>query len=252
MIMASPPFSWAIDLVFGFIFLLWIISSHTEEGSKRRWFHNAIGLTFIALLMAMLFVELTHRRMPRIEATKTNRLVVIGDSVSAGLGERFEPWPNLMQQLTGVEVRNLSKPGATVADGSAMADGVLSRDRLILIELGGNDLLEGERPEIFASKLETLFAKLSASGRTVIMFELPLLPEMIPYGQAQRRLARRFHVLLIPKRYLARILSGRDATSDGLHLTDIGAHRMASTMAKILSPALKKIPAEPTSPAIHL
>jgi len=67
------------------------------------------------------------------------------------------------------------------------------------------------------------------------MFELPLLPQMIPYGQAQRQLAKKYGVVLIPKRFLAGVLAGADATSDGLHLTEIGARRMAFLVARVLS-----------------
>lgn len=71
-------------------------------------------------------------------------------------------------------------------------------------------------------------------GRTLVMFELPLLPEMIPYGRAQRRLAKKYDVCLIPRRFFTKIVSGSDATSDGLHLSEIGARRMATLVTEVL------------------
>jgi lysophospholipase L1-like esterase len=76
------------------------------------------------------------------------------------------------------------------------------------------------------------------------MFELPLLPQRIAYGQIQRRLAEKYGVWLIPKRFFVRVISGKDATSDGLHLTALGAQRMASLVAQVLSPVLKPIRSE--------
>jgi hypothetical protein len=67
------------------------------------------------------------------------------------------------------------------------------------------------------------------------MFELPLLPHKIGYGRAQRRLAQKHNVHLIPKRYFIHVLTGADATSDGLHLSQSGAHRMASLVATLLN-----------------
>jgi lysophospholipase L1-like esterase len=72
------------------------------------------------------------------------------------------------------------------------------------------------------------------------MFELPLLPHKIAYGQIQRRLATKYGVRLIPKRYFVGVIRGADATSDGLHLTNAGAHRMAALVARALSSVLKR------------
>jgi hypothetical protein len=83
----------------------------------------------------------------------------------------------------------------------------------------------------------SLLAKLARPGRTLIMFELPLLPHVIRYGQIQRRLASKYAVLLVPKRCLAAVISGQDATTDGLHLTDVGAHRMADLVRRIVRPS---------------
>lgn len=157
-----------------------------------------------------------------------------------------------MQQMTGVEVINLSRAGATMTDGLSMAERVSPADRLVLIELGGNDLIAGEPSDIFASALESVLMKLAAPGRTVVMFELPLLPSRVAYGQAQRRLAAKYGVWLIPKRCLASIIAGRGATSDGLHLTDAGSQRVALLVTKIVSPILKTNPITPTTPATHL
>jgi lysophospholipase L1-like esterase len=71
------------------------------------------------------------------------------------------------------------------------------------------------------------------------MFELPLFPHRIAYGQVQRRLAKRYHVWLIPKRYFIDVISGPVATLDGLHLSNTGTRRMAALVAQVLSPVLK-------------
>jgi lysophospholipase L1-like esterase len=71
------------------------------------------------------------------------------------------------------------------------------------------------------------------------MFELPLLPHKIAYGQIQRRLAAKYGVWLIPKRYFTDVIGGANATSDGLHLSEIGSRRMAALVAQALLPVLK-------------
>jgi hypothetical protein len=87
-----------------------------------------------------------------------------------------------------------------------------------------------------------MIARIAAPGRTVVMFELPLFPHKIAYGQIQRRLAAKYGISLIPKRYFISVIGGANATLDGLHLSDAGAHRMAALVAHILSPVLKARP----------
>jgi lysophospholipase L1-like esterase len=74
------------------------------------------------------------------------------------------------------------------------------------------------------------------------MFELPLLPHKVAYGQIQRRLASKYNVALIPKHYFTDVIGDANATSDGLHLSTAGARRMAVVVAQVLAPALKPQP----------
>jgi acyl-CoA thioesterase I len=68
------------------------------------------------------------------------------------------------------------------------------------------------------------------------MFELPLLPFKNGFGRAQRTLARKYRIALIPKRYLTRVFALTGSTSDGLHLTSIGHIALANEVAALLRP----------------
>lgn len=233
MVMACPPFPWIVDAILAATFLLWMVSLN-RGGARWKWLRTGATCALMALLMTLATAELYRRRLPVVAAKGSDHLVVLGDSISAGIGGNVQAWPKAMQAMSGVQVKNLSKPGATITDGLAMANQVNADDRLILIELGGNDLLAGEPAGRFAQALESLLKTLSNPERTLLMFELPLMPQAISYGQVQRRLAKKYGVALIPKRYLAAVISGKEATSDGLHLSGIGADRMASLIAKVL------------------
>jgi lysophospholipase L1-like esterase len=113
------------------------------------------------------------------------------------------------------------------------------QDRVLLIEIGGNDLIAGSPSGQFSRSLEAILQKVTAPGHTVVMFELPLLPDRIAYGQIQRRLAKKYGVWLIPKRYFTYVIGGANATSDGLHLLPEGTRRMATLVAQVLAPVLK-------------
>jgi hypothetical protein len=45
---------------------------------------------------------------------------------------------------------------------------------------------------------------------------------------------------LIPKRFFTDVISGKNATSDGLHLLPEGNVHMATTVARVFAPVLQK------------
>jgi len=237
-VMAAPPFSFTVDSVFGFVFVMWFFTRRTKWPRAAKFRTVSAGV-LIVMLLALTSSELLHRRMPRIEGSASDHLVVIGDSISAGIDPRIPTWPTIFESRTGMVVKNLSQPGAGVADALKQASQVQFQDTLVLLEIAGNDLLSGESLPEFEQNLDSLLAKLSRNGRTLVMFELPLLPNKIGYGQSQRKLAARYHVFLIPKHYFTAVLGGPNATTDGLHLSEVGASRMATLVARLLAPDLK-------------
>lgn len=238
MVMASPPFAWVVDLLFLVAFFAWFIGSNVAKSSWTTWRLGAAIVLSLSVL-ALNASEFAHRRMPLISGAPSDHLVVIGDSMSSGIDLRSPAWPVIFRQTTGIPVRNLAKPGAGVVEGRAMAEQVTPGDHLVLIEIGGNDLLSGMSSAEFGRNLDLLVSKLAVPGRTVVMFELPLLPNAIAYGQIQQRLASKYGVWLVPKHYFVKVIGSANATLDGLHLSQNGARQMALLVARIVSPVLK-------------
>ena len=235
-VMACPPFPWTLDVVFLAVFLFWYIATNVATRRGTLW----LGTVALASLVIILpIVELQHRNLPAISGTTSDHGALIGDSISAGIDPRVPPWPIVMQDRSGIPVKNLSRVGAFVTEGVAMAAKVEPEDRVVLIELGGNDLIAGVPSIQFSRSLEAILERVTAPRRTVVMFELPLLPNRIAYGQIQRRLAKKCGVWLIPKRYFTYVIGGANATSDGLHLLPEGTRRMATLVRQVLAPVLK-------------
>jgi lysophospholipase L1-like esterase len=239
-VMACPPFAWIVDAIFLSLFATWfILSKKRTPGKTLVAVRIGAGVILFMLLLVFSLFEFSRRSMPVITGVPSDHLVVIGDSISSGIDSRVSSWPVVMQESTGVRVKNLARPGAQAIDAEAMASQVKPEDRVVIVEIGGNDLLLGTPSKEFAQGLDATLSKLAAPGRIVVMFELPLLPHKIAYGQIQRRLAEKYGVFLIPKRYFADVVSGADATSDGLHLSNLGTRRMAHLVAQALSHVLE-------------
>jgi acyl-CoA thioesterase-1 len=205
----------------------------TGIGSVSRRRDVTAVVAIVASLTCFAF-ELPYHLGGR-QAERPARVVVVGDSLSSGGFGEARTWPAILGERIGSEVVNLSRPGDTVAsaiEGQLPDIPSPRRGDLVIVEVGGNDMLEGGRSDVFEENLAELSGSLAGPGREIVMFELPLLPGRWAWGRAQRRIARDDGVTLIPKRVLAGVLLEPDNTEDGLHLTRQGHERLASAVAE--------------------
>ncbi|MDU4252767.1 arylesterase [Pseudomonas sp.] len=115
-------------------------------------------------------------------------LLVVGDSISAGLGlDTSLGWVNLLdkrlkEQGFDYEVVNASISGDTTAGGLARLPALLSeqKPKLVVIELGGNDGLRGMAPAQLQQNLSGMVQQSQKAGAQVILLGMRLPPN---YGQ---------------------------------------------------------------------
>ncbi len=129
--------------------------------------------------------------------------------------------------------------GASVATALQQAEHVTGPSSLVLVEIGGNDVLAGTALGDFERDLDRLLTRLREGGRRVILLELPLPPFSNRYGAVQRRVARQHQVLLIPKRVLLGVLTTEGTTLDTVHLSRQGHVLMAETMWNVIRRAFR-------------
>jgi acyl-CoA thioesterase-1 len=210
----------------------------------------ALLLGSIAWLLMLAVIEVAAR-FPSLRSDPVSTVMVIGDSVTAGLNDGEDTWPRQLTRVTKVEVIDASQPGATLRSARKQNLLLAESTGLLIVEVGGNDLLEGKPVSQFEVELDQLLAEVAMPGRTVVMFELPLPPLCARYGLIQRRLAARHHVCLIPKRLFATVLTTRGATVDGIHLSMAGQSQMTGLIQRFLDGRLsagrgsyRRVPAE--------
>lgn len=201
----------------------------------------AVCLPIIALI-----VELPFHLEPSNLEGKFEKLYIIGDSVSAGIGGKTEQtWPKILEKKYGINIVDLSEPGATVGSAMRQAAQVDSADAVVLLEIGGNDLFAPTTPDTFAENLTQILKTVSTPKRMVVMLELPLKPWHIKYGRIQRQLAKRFDVILIPKRFLVSVFAAKDATVDLAHLSPSGHKLMSEKIWSLVGNLLFQTPEPP-------
>lgn len=192
------------------------------------------GLLLIASA-ALFAAELPHRFTPRIPVSKGLVVYVLGDSISAGMGTTDRCWPDVLTDRPDVRVINLAQPGATVESAFLQARGIVESNALVILEIGGNDLLSGTPVAVFREQLDRLVSGIRSGGHPVLLFEIPLFPFQNDYGRAQREIAKACGAAMLPKRFFTHVLGMQNATLDGLHLSQAGHDALAGIISGILT-----------------
>jgi acyl-CoA thioesterase I len=209
--------------------ILWLVAVLIPSERQRR---KLIAVVLFGLLCTVAgAVELWKARAPVIAPDLTAPGYVIGDSLSAGINAGERTWPLILSDLTNLRVINLAEAGATTAAAYNQTNGIIDPRGLVLVEIGGNDMLGDTDAKTFSANLDTLLQKITSTNHNVVMFELPLVPLKNGFGRAQRTLARKYGVRLIPKRFLTKVFGIPGSTSDGLHFTQAGHVALAHEIA---------------------
>lgn len=222
-----PTWMYAIGAICG---IAWLAALGGE--SRRRGFAFASWL--LAWCAAAAGMEIAFRTRPIFPGRLFPRMVVIGDSLSAGIDADEAVWPARFARATGIDVIDLSRAGATTRSALDQADGIEHDAALVLIEIGGNDLLGGRSSAEFGEDLDRLLRALAGPNRGIVLLELPLPPFCNGYGRRQRELAARYDAAIIPRCVLARALFAAGATVDDLHLSEAGHAALAELLRRRL------------------
>ncbi len=199
--------------------------------------HRAVVVLMVVSWSLAAALEVPWRQLPVTATAPVNAMTVIGDSVSAGMEEgEAETWPSLLTGQHNVAIQDLSHVGETAGSALKRAKKAGIQYNDVIVEIGGNDILGSTSASQFEIDLEALLSELRQENRQVIMFELPLPPFYHRYGMTQRRLAKKYEVILIPKRYFLSILAEGDATLDSIHLSQSGHQRMSDLVWRLSRP----------------
>src|SRR5436190_1768954 len=132
------------------------------------------------------------------------RIVVLGDSLTAGLGlAPRESYPTLLQERLNNEglnfdVVNAGISGDTSSGGLSRIDWALDGDvRVLIVALGGNDGLRGLPPDQLKRNLATIIERAQARGITVVLAGMEAPPNfgrdyIVEFHKVYPTLARQY------------------------------------------------------------
>ena len=134
------------------------------------------------------FGIITICSLPAFASAKT--ILILGDSLSAGYGiDAKQGWVNLLQQRLDQQypkqhkVVNASVSGETTSGALARLPKLLQtyQPEIVVIELGGNDGLRGQPPQMIQKNLAQLVQLSQKQKASVLIFGMKIPPN---YGTA--------------------------------------------------------------------
>ena len=184
--------------------------------------------------------------------TTRQRIVILGDSLTAGLGlDPSQAYPTLVQQKIDADrlpfdVSNAGVSGYTSAGGLSRLDWAIGDGASILIvALGGNDALRGLPVHELARNLSTIIERAQARKIRVVLAGMEAPPNfgqgyVVSFHQVYPDLARKYHLPLVP--FLLQNVAGIDTLNqrDGIHPTAEGARIVADNVWAVLRPMLNE------------
>jgi len=138
-------------------------------------------------------------------------VMVLGDSISAGYGiEPQQAWVNLLQKRLNQQypkqhkVVNASVSGETTSGALARLPKLLQthKPNVVVIELGGNDGLRGQPPQMIQKNLAQLIQQSQKANATVVVLGMKMPPN---YGTAYSK-AFESNYKMVSQQYKVKLL----------------------------------------------
>jgi len=136
----------------------------------------SLGLRFLVALAAVLVLAACDRAPTLPKLNSHDVIVAFGDSLTHGTGASTqEAYPAVLATLTGRTVINAGVPGDTTRSGLERLPAVLDefKPRLVLLCLGGNDMLRKHPEAATINNLRLLAQTIRASGAEVVLIGVP-------------------------------------------------------------------------------
>jgi len=217
--------------------------AHPQRGSRGAAAEQAAGgvsLLTLAVAVAVAVAAAGCRRAPPNLDSPGTAIVCLGDSITAGVGAtEGHGYPEVLAGRLGSEVVNDGVPGDTAAGGLARLPQVLAQDPwLVIVELGGNDILRQVPVERTEEALDGIVRQLLAARVLPVLVAVEG-PFGGSHGEMYARLAKRYRVPVV-RDVLRHILFDPSLKADEVHPNDLGHARLAEAVAATVEPLLRQ------------
>jgi len=166
-------------------------------------------------------------------------VLAFGDSLTYGTGAKAEEsYPAVLSQLLSRTVVRAGIPGEQSAGGLERLPGVLDehRPRLVIVCLGGNDMLRKQPHDAIESNLRAILKEIRSRGMDAVLVGVPAPGLITSAPEFYDKLAKEFGIPYEGK-VVTSVLYKPELKSDPIHPNADGYRRIAEAMAKLLRDA---------------
>jgi len=186
-------------------------------------------------LLAVVLLTACGKAEKQLALPDSSVVLALGDSLTAGAGVMPEQaWPDLLAQRTGWLVVNGGVNGNTSADALTRLPALLDEHEplLVLVALGGNDMLRHQPEQETVANLGQILEQIKARGAKAVLLATPqpslagAVLRNLSAPEFYRQVAESQQVPLIEDA-IAEVLSDPLLKSDQIHPNAEGHARLA-------------------------
>lgn len=214
----------------------------------RYLFHLLQKIVFwvgVCAIILWLYDAVGNRRYASriyVPAQEHYEVMAFGDSLTEGLGsEDLKGYVGYLEEHIGVAIMNRGIRRDTTTDLLARIDeDVLAHHpKVVIMTIGGNDLIHFTPYDTILGNLEILFKKLTDAGITVIFAEVTDPTLFKKYNERVYKLAQQYGVVYVPKT-MEHVFWNVRSKFDPLHPDDRGYVTMGERMVPYVVEVLKQ------------
>jgi acyl-CoA thioesterase-1 len=208
---------------------------------------------YVSLVLFSVLTAITLTAWGQIATPSTNRILVVGDSLSSEYGiTRGTGWVNLLKQsLTSAQIDtdllNASISGDTTSGGVTRLKRLLDKHHpsLVIIELGGNDALRGLPLDLTRKNLNIMASQARSSGAQVVIVGMQIPPN---YGREYttgfkdmfETVAKQHGASLVPFLLEGVAANPKYLQADNLHPNELAQPQMMRNVLEVILPLVKR------------
>ncbi len=193
-----------------------------------------LAASILFILASALFVSQKHKNI----VNNTNTIVFLGNSITAGKGAGAgEDFPSLIGKTLNVPIVNAGVSGITTHEALLrINDDVLSKNpSIVVIELGGNDLLERVDTEVTRRNLDSILSKIKPTGAKIVILGINFFLFNQKYETDLASIAKKYNATYVPN-ILAGVITDQSLKFDDIHPNAEGYQKIAKKLTPIIAP----------------
>lgn len=194
-------------------------------------------LIFVAIILILTSTLFSYQKHKNI-VNRASLIVFFGNSITAGKGAGVgEDFPSLIGKTLNVPIVNSGVSGSTTSNALLRInnDVVRKNPSIVVIELGGNDLLEHVDSEVSRRNFDLILSKIKPTGTKIVILDVKFFVFDKKYETDWANLAKKHNAIFVPD-ILEGVITDPSLKFDDIHPNAKGYQKIAEKLTPIIAP----------------